>query len=80
MLRQGMLRRYKTVTDIREVTISELDETNTAVRSILEKCGLDPEDLPLRCASCCARNAIEACVCAECGAAFSAREEIADAG
>src|SRR6478672_4429127 len=26
MLRDGMLRRYKTVTDIREVTISELDE------------------------------------------------------
>ena len=80
MLRRGMLRRYKTVTDIREVTISELDETNPAVKSILEKCGLEPEALPLRCPSCSARSAIDSCTCAECGTVFVPAEEIADAG
>ena len=80
MLRQGMLRRYKTVTDIREVTISELDETNPAVKSILEKCGLEPEALPLRCPSCSTRSAIDSCSCAECGTVFVPAEEIPEAG
>ena len=80
MLRQGMLRRYKTVTDIREVTISELDETNPAVRLILEKCALELDPLPLRCPSCSARSAIDACSCGECGTVFVPAEEIPEAG
>ncbi len=70
MLREGMLRRYKTVTDIREVTISELNEANASVLAILETAGIAPEPLPLRCGACTARNAIDVLVCIECGAAF----------
>lgn len=67
MLRNGLMRRFKTVTDVREVTISELDETNPLVRRIVQNAGLELDDRPLRCYRCCARNPEDATVCVECG-------------
>ncbi|MDP9237628.1 MAG: NYN domain-containing protein [Chloroflexota bacterium] len=67
MLKNGLMRRYKTVTDIREVTISELDETHPMVRQFVLDAGLDLDPMPLRCRECQARNAVEVSVCIECG-------------
>ena len=79
MLRNGLLRRYKTVTDVREVTISELDETHGDVRRFVLDAGLVLDPMPLRCGRCCARNAIEAAVCDSCGGEIEARRAPADA-
>ena len=68
MLRNGMMRRYKTVTDVREVTISELDETNPTVRNLLVSAGLELDPLPRRCAGCATRAAEDTLSCPECGA------------
>jgi uncharacterized LabA/DUF88 family protein len=68
MLRNGLMRRYKTVTDVREVTISELDETHPLVRRFLVSAGLPVEELPLRCGACACRNAEGQLICCECGA------------
>jgi uncharacterized LabA/DUF88 family protein len=68
MLRNGLMRRYKTVTDVREVTISELDETHPMVRQFLTSAGVQPDELPLRCGACACRNAEGQLVCCECGA------------
>lgn len=76
MLRNGLLRRYKTVTEIREVTISELDETHGLVRQFIGKAGLEFEPLPLRCRACCARNAAGASACAGCGALLVGSAEV----
>lgn len=66
MLRNGLMRRYKTVTEVREVTISELDETHEMVRRVLVTAGMQLDPLPLRCRSCCARNPADADLCVEC--------------
>jgi uncharacterized LabA/DUF88 family protein len=79
MLRNGLLRRYKTVTDVREVTISELDETHELVSACLTAAGLEHDDLPLRCGSCCARNPADAGTCVGCGCAIEHRPHVADA-
>jgi len=79
MLRNGLLRRYKTVTDVREVTISELDETHDDVRRCLLEAGLALDPLPLRCGRCCARVAIEAAVCDACGCGIDVRRAAAPA-
>ncbi len=68
MLRNGLMRRYKTVTDIREVTISELDETHPAVLGLLMTMGLELNPLPVRCAACNECCAADAGVCGCCGA------------
>ena len=60
MLRNGLMRRYKTVTDVREVTISELDETNALARQYVLNAGLELDPEPLRCAACNQRNAADA--------------------
>ncbi len=70
MLKNGLMRRYKTVTDIREVTISELDETHPLVRQFIVGAGLDLDPLPARCLECQTRNT-EAALCSECGAPLS---------
>jgi hypothetical protein len=67
MLRNGLMRRYKTVTDVREVTISELDETNPMVRQFVLSAGLELDPLPVRCPSCCERHPADVAVCATCG-------------
>ena len=68
MLRNGLMRRYKTVTDVREVTISELDETHPMVHQFVVSAGLELEALPLRCAVCAARNPVDTHICIECEA------------
>ncbi|HEY8171456.1 MAG TPA: NYN domain-containing protein [Dehalococcoidia bacterium] len=73
MLRNGLMRRYKTVTDVREVTISELDETHPTVRNLIVISGLELDDLPLRCLGCAARNVSDAASCNECGTPFDLR-------
>jgi len=73
MLRNGLLRRYKTVTDVREVTISELDETHPAVQRMVTGAGLEAEPLPVRCVQCTARNAAGATGCIACGAGLEQR-------
>ena len=72
MLRNGLMRRYKTVTDVREVTISELDETHPLVRKFIASAGLDADAEPLRCVSCGCRNAEGQPVCCGCGAVIEA--------
>ncbi len=67
MLKNGLMRRYKTVTDVREVTISELDETHPMVKQIIQSAGLEADVEPLRCVQCACRNGIDAEVCAGCG-------------
>jgi uncharacterized LabA/DUF88 family protein len=74
MLRNGLMRRYKTVTDVREVTISELNETHPLVRRFLASAGLQAEELPLRCGACACRNAEGQLVCCECGAPIETME------
>ena len=74
MLRNGLMRRYRTVTDIREVTISELDETHPMVRQFIVNAGLELDPMPLRCCECQSRNAAGATVCAGCGAALTTPE------
>jgi uncharacterized LabA/DUF88 family protein len=69
MLRNGLMRRYKTVTDVREVTISELDETHPMVKQFINSAGLALDELPLRCPGCNARNPEDAAFCVECGGA-----------
>jgi uncharacterized LabA/DUF88 family protein len=71
MLKNGLMRRYKTVTDVREVTISELDETHPMVRQFLLNAGLDLDPAPRRCLECQVRNAAEVPVCVACGAPLS---------
>jgi hypothetical protein len=73
MLRNGLMRRYKTVTDVREVTISELDEAHPMVRQFVISAGLELELLPARCPNCAARQPAEAGVCGECGAPMETR-------
>lgn len=68
MLRNGLMRRYKTVTDVREVTISELDESHPTVRQILSGAGLEIDPKPLRCTSCNDRNEEDVEACTGCGA------------
>ncbi len=68
MLRNGLMRRYKTVTDVREVTISELDETHPMVRQFVVSAGLQVDPMPLRCGACACRNADGQAVCCGCGA------------
>jgi uncharacterized LabA/DUF88 family protein len=70
MLRNGLMRRYKTVTDVREVTISELDETHPMVRQIILSAGLDLDALPVRCGACNERAAVECACCTTCGASI----------
>lgn len=72
MLKNGLMRRYKTVTDVREVTISELDETHPMVRQFITLAGLEIDAQPLRCASCACRNAAGDAVCCGCGAPIDA--------
>jgi uncharacterized LabA/DUF88 family protein len=67
MLRNGLMRRYKTVTDIREVTISELNELHPMVRQFLVSAGLELDALPARCQYCQVRNPGEVQTCVECG-------------
>jgi hypothetical protein len=67
MLRNGLMRRYKTVTDVREVTISELDETHPMVRGFIVHAGLELDAAPLRCGCCNSRNRFDAVCCAACG-------------
>ena len=71
MLRNGLMRRYKTVTDVREVTISELDETNPAVRDLIVAVGLELNPLPLRCPACNECSAVDAGACPCCGASIT---------
>lgn len=78
MLKNGLMRRYKTVTDIREVTISELDETHPMVRQFVLSAGLVLDPTPLRCMECQTRNAADVLICAECGAAITARIETSE--
>jgi hypothetical protein len=78
MIKHGLMRRYKTVTDVREVTISELDETHPMIRQFVLSAGLDLDPEPARCLACSARNAADVIVCADCGGAIELRipEEI----
>ncbi len=69
------MRRYRTVTDIREVTISELDETHPMVRQFIVNAGLELDPMPQRCCECQSRNSQDAVVCAACGVAL-VREDI----
>jgi hypothetical protein len=71
MLRNGLMRRYKTVTDVREVTISELDETHPMVHGFIVHAGLQLDAMPLRCGACNARNPRDASFCNECGSAIT---------
>ena len=73
MLRNGLMRRYKTVTDVREVTISELDETNPYVKDLLQAVGLDLNPMPVRCMACNEVCAADAGVCGCCGASIVAQ-------
>jgi hypothetical protein len=73
MLRNGLMRRYKTVTDVREVTISELDEMHPEVRRFIVTSGLELEELPMRCLGCNTRNQPDAMLCCECGTTFELR-------
>jgi hypothetical protein len=70
MLRNGLMRRYKTVTDVREVTISELDETHPLVHGFIIRAGLALDASPLRCSGCNCRNAQDSAYCADCGEEF----------
>ncbi len=70
MLRNGLMRRYKTVTDVREVTISELNETHPMVRQFIVSAGLELDPMPLRCLDCAVRNEEAASCCAGCGQAI----------
>ncbi len=79
MLRNKLMRRYKTVTDVREVTISELDETHPTVRQMILNAGLELDPLPVRCTSCSARNGCDEGSCVACGMPLEARTEIAEA-
>ena len=74
MLRNGLMRRYKTVTDVREVTISELNETHPMVHQIILSCGLELDPEPLRCAACAARNIAQAPECCNCGQPIATEE------
>jgi hypothetical protein len=78
MIKNGLMRRYKTVTDVREVTISELDETHPMIRQFVTNAGLEFDPAPQRCLGCSARNSVDVVVCAECGAVLEIRlpEEI----
>lgn len=67
MLRNGLMRRYKTVTDVREVTISELNELHPMIRQIIVSAGLDLDPQPQRCIECACRNEADATQCAGCG-------------
>lgn len=67
MLRNGLMRRYRTVTDVREVTISELNECHPMVRRFIISSGLEFDPLPVRCVECNTRNVAETPQCAECG-------------
>jgi len=71
MLRNGLMRRYKTVTDVREVTISELDETHPMVRQFILTAGLALDPLPQRCGSCARKNPVDAVTCIECEAVLA---------
>jgi uncharacterized LabA/DUF88 family protein len=73
MLRNGLMRRYKTVTDVREVTISELDETHPSVRGLLVQVGLELNPLPVRCATCNEVGPADAPACICCGATIVAQ-------
>ena len=73
MIKNGLMRRYKTVTDVREVTISELDETHPMIRQFVANAGLELDPAPLRCVACSARNAVDVVVCADCGAVLELR-------
>ena len=75
MLRNGLMRRYKTVTDIREVTISELDETHPLVRQFLLNAGLELDPLPVRCLGCQVRNPADVAACVSCGIVIEIRHE-----
>jgi len=75
MLRNGLMRRYKTVTDVREVTISELDETHPLVESLIVNAGLELDPLPLRCLACNGRNPRDAAICVACGCAISRADD-----
>jgi uncharacterized LabA/DUF88 family protein len=75
MLREGMMRRYKTVTDVREVTISELDETHPTVKTLLAAAGVELDPMPRRCAGCAARAPEEAAHCVACGVALVITED-----
>jgi hypothetical protein len=80
MLRNGLMRRYKTVTDVREVTISELDETHPMVRQFIMSAGLALDELPRRCTSCAARNVLDSAICADCGEPFAIEEMVEESG
>ena len=67
MIRNGLMRRYKTVTDVREVTISELDETHPLVESFIVHAGLELDPAPLRCPACNERNPRDIACCCGCG-------------
>ena len=67
MLRNGLMRRYKTVTDVREVTISELDETHPLVEGFIMRAGLELDPAPMRCAVCTERNPRDVDRCVQCG-------------
>ena len=71
MLRNGLMRRYKTVTDVREVTISELDETHPTVHALLLQVGLDLNPTPVRCPACNECCGVEASACTCCGATIT---------
>ena len=71
MLRNGLMRRYKTVTDVREVTISELNEMHDTVRGLITGAGLELDPMPVRCAACCERNDAVALHCVACGASLT---------
>ena len=73
MIKNGLMRRYKTVTDIREVTISELVETHPMIRQFVANAGLELDPAPLRCLVCAARNADDVVICVGCGAALEIR-------
>lgn len=75
MLRNGLMRRYKTVTDVREVTISELDETHPLVRGFIVRAGLELDPAPLRCDGCNERNPCDAAFCAGCGGHIAVDDE-----
>lgn len=71
MLRNGLMRRFKTVTDVREVTISELDEMHPMVRQFIITAGLELDPLPQRCPACTRRNPADAVTCIECEAVLA---------
>jgi len=67
MLRNGLLRRYKTVTDIREVTITELDETHPMVRQFIVSADIELDPNPIRCLECRTPNPVGPMECSLCG-------------